>query len=251
MNTIPRLPMDAAENLPWLTAEQMAEVDRAMVEDLGILLLQMMELAGSHLAQLARERFLGGDARARSVVVLSGTGGNGGGALTCARRLAAWGAKVSVQLSERREAFVKVPGHQLGILEEMGLPIHHDADALPEAPPMLIIDGIIGYSLRGNPRGASAELIRWANAMPAPVLSLDVPSGLDATTGAASDPTIEAAATMTLALPKCGLREEPTCRLAGELYLADIGVPPQLYARPPLGLAIPEVFARCDLLRLR
>jgi len=125
------------------------------------------------------------------------------------------------------------------------------ADAPPEAPPTLVIDGIIGYSLSGNPRGASAELIRWANAMPAPALSLDIPSGLGATTGAASDSTIEAAATMTLALPKCGLREEPACRPAGELYLADIGVPPQLYERPPLGLAIPEVFARCDLLRLR
>jgi len=57
LNTIPRLPTEAAENLPWLTAEQMIEVDRAMVEDLGILLLQMMELAGPHLAQLARNLF--------------------------------------------------------------------------------------------------------------------------------------------------------------------------------------------------
>jgi NAD(P)H-hydrate epimerase len=57
LNTIPGLPTEAAENLPWLTAEQMVEVDRAMVEGFGILLLQMMELAGRHLAQLARHLF--------------------------------------------------------------------------------------------------------------------------------------------------------------------------------------------------
>ena len=81
--TIPKYP----HSVPYLTTEQMIEVDRAMMEDFKIELIQMMENAGRNLAHLARERFLEGDPRSRKVVVLAGTGGNGGGALVCARRL--------------------------------------------------------------------------------------------------------------------------------------------------------------------
>jgi NAD(P)H-hydrate epimerase len=86
--------------------------------------------------------------------------------------------------------------------------------------------------------------------MAAPTLALDLPSGLDATTGGAGDPTIEAVATMTLALPKEGLRAEGTDQFVGELYLADIGVPRLLYTRPPLNLEAPDVFAASDRVRL-
>jgi NAD(P)H-hydrate epimerase len=116
--------------------------------------------------------------------------------------------------------------------------------------PDLIIDGVIGYSLRGAPRDGAARLITWANQAAAPVLALDVPSGLDGTTGAPADPTIEAAATMTLALPKRGLMAVGARPYVGELYLADIGVPPALYARAPLGLEVPLAFAASDLVRL-
>ena len=74
--TFPRAPA----SLPWLTTAQMIEVDRIMIDDLGIGLAQMMESAGRDLAQLTRVRFLGGDPRGRRVVVLAGPGGNGGGA---------------------------------------------------------------------------------------------------------------------------------------------------------------------------
>ncbi len=73
--------------IPYLTTEQMIEVDRAMIEDFGIELLQMMENAGRALAHLARARFLGDDPLDKRVIVMAGTGGNGGGALVCARRL--------------------------------------------------------------------------------------------------------------------------------------------------------------------
>jgi hypothetical protein len=112
MHSIPGLSPEA-ESIPWLTTEQMVEVDRAMVEDFRVLLLQMMEHAGRHLAHLARERFLSGDARGREVVVLAGPGGNGGGALVCARRLAAWGARVVVAVTADDERFAEVPRHQL------------------------------------------------------------------------------------------------------------------------------------------
>ena len=79
-----------------LTTSQMIEVDRAMIEDYHIDLIQMMENAGRNLAHLARERFLHGDPRGQKVVVLAGTGGNGGGALVCARRLHNYGADARV-----------------------------------------------------------------------------------------------------------------------------------------------------------
>ena len=75
------------DELPYLTVRQMIEVDKAMVEDFRINLVRMMENAGRGLAHLTRARFLGGDPRGKKVVVLAGTGGNGGGALVCAREL--------------------------------------------------------------------------------------------------------------------------------------------------------------------
>ena len=65
-----------ADDIPYLSTEQMVEVDRAMIEDFGIDLVRMMENAGCNLAHLARERFLDGDPRGKTVVVLAGTGGN-------------------------------------------------------------------------------------------------------------------------------------------------------------------------------
>ena len=192
--------------VPWLTTEQMVEVDRAMIEDLGIELIQMMENAGRGLAHLARVRFLDHDPINTRVAVLAGPGGNGGGALVCARRLVGWGAKVEVVLSRPDEEFAPVSGHQLAILQKMDVTCSVAGD--PDAPRSagLVIDGLIGYSLRGAPRGAAADLIRWANLQGSPVLSLDVPSGVDAGSGDVCDPAVRAAATLTLALPKTGLR---------------------------------------------
>jgi NAD(P)H-hydrate epimerase len=119
------------------------------------------------------------------------------------------------------------------------------------ATPDLIVDGVIGYSLKGAPRGTAADLIRWANLQDAPILALDAPSGVDATTGAVFDPAIKAAATMTVALPKEGLRAPGVEEQVGELYLADISVPPALYAEPTLGLEVGYLFAQSDIIRLR
>ena len=236
--------------VPFISTDQMREVDRAMIEDYGILLIQMMENAGRELAHLARSRFLSGDPRGRSVTVLAGTGGNGGGGLVCARRLHNWGARVQVWLSASLSKLAEVPRHQLTIVEHMGVPINVAGDD-PDLPPAdLIIDAIIGYSLSGAPRGTPAALIRAANDHSAPVLALDAPSGVDTTTGTVYDPAVRAAATLTLALPKEGLRGDSARERAGELYLADISVPPGLYSRPPLGLEVGPVFAKDDIVRL-
>lgn len=226
--------------LPTLTTAQMIEVDRAMIEDYQIELLQMMENAGRNLAHLARRK-LNGDPRGKTVVVLAGTGGNGGGGLVAARRLHNWGANVLVALTG---ALKGVPAHQADILQRMGIPLVESA-ALPSACD-LILDALIGYSLSGSPRGAAATLIEWANRQPAPILALDLPSGLDSTTGQAFAPVIRAAATLTLALPKTGLLQPAAAPYVGELFLADISVPPELYAR--MGISVPPLFAESDII---
>lgn len=241
------------ESLPAITTPQMIEVDRAMVEDYHIDLIQMMENAGRSLAHLARERFLRGDPRGQKVVVLAGTGGNGGGALVCARRLHNYGADVRVFVTRPSDEFTAVPGHQLDIVRRMGIPVilADELDKDDGNTAVLIIDGVIGYSLRGSPRGAAAGLIRWANRQAAPILALDAPSGLDTTTGTVFEPAIRAAATMTLALPKVGLLGETAVPYVGELYLADISVPPALYASPVLQLVVGPIFAAGDIVRVR
>jgi NAD(P)H-hydrate epimerase len=220
--------------VPAVTADQMREVDRAMTEDLHIELVQMMENAGRNLAELAITRF-----SPVSVVVLAGTGGNGGGGLVAARHLANRGRTVQVVLSEP-DHLSPVPAHQLDILTSMGVAIER-----PATPADLVIDALIGYSLRGDPTGRAAEMIDWANRQAAPVLALDTPSGLDVTTGSAGSPTIQAQATLTLALPKVGLLGTQS---VGELYLADISVPAVVYQR--MGITVPELFAESSVLRM-
>lgn len=240
----------ARDEVPWLTRAQMVEVDRLMVEDYRIGLMQMMENAGRHLAILARWRFLNGDPRDCSVVVLAGSGGNGGGVLVCARHLANWGARVRVCLTKPSTALSGVPRRQLEGLVSMGLPIAQGAaDVEAEDTPDLVVDGLIGYSLSGAPQGVAADLIRWAGVQAGPVLALDVPSGVDVDTGEALPPTIRATATMTLALPKVGLQRSEATPYVGELYLADISVPPGLYAGVGVDVG-PDLFARYGILHL-
>ena len=136
--------------VPRLTTEQMVEVDRAMIEDFGIDLPRMMENAGRNLAHLARERFLDGDADGKRIAVLAGSGGNGGGALVAARRLHGYGAEVQVTLARRSEEMTPVAAQQLAMVKEIGI------DVVVGLPPGdafdLVLDGLIGYSLKGAPR---------------------------------------------------------------------------------------------------
>ena len=133
----------------------------------------------------------------------------------------------------------------------MALAIQQQQRETPPRPVVdLIIDGIIGYSLAGAPRGGAAKLIRWANQQNVPILSLDVPSGIDPNTGETFEPAIRATATMTLALPKSGLATAAARDAVGELYLADIGVPPGLYSEPSLNLSVGALFAEADVIRL-
>jgi len=232
--------------VPAVTTDQMREVDRIMVEELGISLVQMMENAGRSLAVVARD-MLGGTVRGRRVLVLAGRGNNGGGGLAAARRLAVWGAQVSVVLSDAPERFAGVPQQQLRALQAMGVPVQASPVAkLPEAD--LILDALLGYGLDGPPRGEYATLIRQANASCVRILANDTPSGLDTTTGRPLEPAIRATVTLTLALPKTGLLQPGAARWVGELMVADISVPPSVYRR--VGVDPGELFAHGDIERI-
>jgi NAD(P)H-hydrate epimerase len=233
--------------VPSVTVNQMRQVDRLMTQEVGISLLQMMENAGRCLATHARQ-MLGGDARGRQVVVMAGRGGNGGGGVAAARRLFGWGAAVTVVLAQSRDEMHGIPREQLTIIEWIGIPVRAVADGITDlfTGADLVIDALIGYSLQGAPSGPVASLIRAANAAGRPVLALDLPSGLDGDSGEASDPTIRASETLTLALPKHGLRAPGARPWVGQLHLADISVPEKVYRR--LGLTVGPIFAESDII---
>ncbi|MGD9856616.1 MAG: NAD(P)H-hydrate epimerase [Thermomicrobiales bacterium] len=234
--------------IPSVSADQMSMIDDIMINDIGVSLLQMMELAGGNLAHLARVRFLDGDPQSKHVAVLAGTGGNGGGGLVAARRLHGWCANVEVWLSKPAEQYLGVPAHQLRALQRLNIPIHGPDEPMSLGEPELIIDALIGYRLKGDPSTSIQGLIDAANDRGVPVLSLDLPSGLDATDGHISTSCIRATATLTLALPKSGLWKNGAHDVTGELYVADIGVPESAYAR--IGIAPGPIFARKEILRI-
>ena len=233
--------------VPTLTTEQMKEVDRLMIEAYRIELLQMMENAGRNLALLAK-RMLDDDLDARPIVVLAGRGANGGGGLVAARHLLNWGAWVQVLCSYPPDGYKGVPLHQLTILQQMGAPLAWAEEGWELPPCDLVIDAVIGYGLRGDPRGRARNLIELANASLAPILSLDTPSGIDTAGGRVFTPHVQAAATLTLALPKTGFLAPEARAACGDLFLADISVPPALYER--LGLDVPPLFAHDTILPL-
>ncbi|MFK7803922.1 MAG: NAD(P)H-hydrate epimerase [Anaerolineae bacterium] len=239
------------ENVPFVDTNQMIEVDRAMIEDYHIELIQMMENAGRNLAHLARGRFLDGDPSGKKIVVMAGTGGNGGGGMVAARRLHNYGAIVTVFVTAKDGRFTPIPAHQLDILRRMGVQIRPAIEISESVSADLIIDAVIGYSLKGTPRGNAKTMITWANAQKAPILALDAPSGIDTATGVVFDPAIKAAATLTLALPKKGFFVKNISEQIGELYLADISVPPELYANDQLNIEVGPIFAQSDIVRLR
>jgi NAD(P)H-hydrate epimerase len=227
----------------------MVEVDRVMVEDLGIDLLQMMENAGRNLARFTMETYITAG-RAEQVVVLAGSGGNGGGGLVATRRLAGWDVPVSVYPSRPKDRYKGVIAHQLEASTNVGVRI--ESEGLPPAgrDSIVVLDCLIGYSLAGAPRGRVAELIHWTHSSDAPVVSLDVPSGVDSTTGEVSDPAVIADATLTLALPKSGIVTEEAIGNVGELYVTDIAVPAALY-RTSFGLEVGDLFATTDIVRVQ
>jgi NAD(P)H-hydrate epimerase len=202
-----------AQAVPWVSVEQMREVDRIMVEELGISLVRMME--------------------------------NAGRGLVAARHLASAGARVAVALSAPAERFASVPAEQLAIARRLAIPILERIESLDE--PDLVIDALLGYGQRGDPHGDAAGLIRWSAGRR--VLALDVPSGLELASGQLRLPHVTAEATMTLAAPKRGLAAANAAEAIGRLFVADLSVPALVYER--LGLAYETPFTRRPIVELR
>ncbi len=215
-------PEITAGSVPWLTVDQMIEADRLAIEEFGIELLQMMEHAGSSLAELTHRLAPPGP-----ITVLAGGGNNGGGGLAAARHLVDRGRRVTVVMATENPG--KAPRHHLATLREMGI--------LPAPEPdddSVVVDALVGYGLTGPLRGRAADLARWTGGRF--VVSLDFPSG-NGHPGA-----VDAEATLTLALPKEGLRG------LDPLYLATLGLPPALWDR--MDVAIPALFGPGRILRI-
>ena len=194
----------------------MAEIDRVTIEDAGIVLMQMMENAGRALATVVRTEFT--TVRA---LVLAGSGGNGGGGLVAARHLINAGVDVTVALTATSDRLTPIPAHQLKAATWMGATLSPADDILWDRFDV-IIDAMVGYSLTAPLRGNALEFATQANARRTPVVSLDVPSGLSTANDEGGGAVVNADATVTLCLPKQGLRRRPE---VGRLFLADISVP--------------------------
>ena len=114
---------------------------------------------------------------------------------------------------------------------------------------MLVLDAIFGTGLNRPPEGAAAAWIEAVNASGRRVVAVDVPSGLEADTGRALTPTVRADVTVTLGLPKAGLLAGDGPAVAGEVWLADIGIPPEAYAM--VGATMPaHLFSMHDRVQL-
>lgn len=221
----------------------MAAVDQAIVAVCGLELLQVMETAGRAVAVVARLMQPGG-----SVAILCGSGGNGGDGLVCARYLAGWGFDVECWLTKDSGELRGLAAHQLQICEKIGIPIAGPGTPIDFTSVDLVVDAIFGFGLTAAPLGRAAELIEAANNSGAMILAVDLPSGVDSTSGTALFPTIVAEITITLGLPKQGLLVGDGPAQSGRVVVADIGIPTAAYAS--VGIAHTTIFDSAELITL-
>ena len=205
----------------------MADLDRKMIEQYHVDLLMMMENAGKTLA--VQSMRLLGSLTGRRILILAGKGNNGGGGLAAARHMHNWGAKIQIAMSSPQEESKETTRRQIRILEAMKTRTLEDRDLTGLGQVHLVVDALLGYNQKGDPRGRVAELVQRANESDAPILSLDIPTGLDPDKGIPNSPCIRATQTLTLAFPKTGLLRPEAKPYVGKLFLADISVPREVY----------------------
>ncbi|RIK39942.1 MAG: hypothetical protein DCC55_16580 [Chloroflexi bacterium] len=222
--------------MPIVPSDQLRTFHHLLATEYGVTPGQIAEYAGRNLAWLAR-MWLEDDLADRPVVVLAGRGHNGAGGLAAARQLLDWSAWVQIVLSHPPGGYQGVAAEQLATLQAVSAPLAWAEEGWELPPADLVIDALIGCGLHGEPGGRVRDLIQLANSSLAPVLSLESPTGLALATGELCDLHVRAAATLALGLPGAALVQEPGRSACGELYLADIGAPPGLYAQ--LGLSAP------------
>lgn len=213
-----------------LTAAQMREADRRTVEDVGLPSIVLMENAGRQVVAAIERAFE--DAPVLRFAVLCGRGQNGGDGFVVARCLHERGRDVTVYLVGRE---VDVRGDariNLRVLSHLSIEVVEVADATAwelHAPEVLgadiVVDAILGTGLAGPVTGLVASIVDDLNASGTPVVSVDLPSGLDASSASVTGPAIQATLTVALGAPKLPLVLPPAEEHAGTVYLADIGIP--------------------------
>ncbi len=212
-----------------LDRDSVRAVDRAAIEEFAIPGIVLMENAARGLAAEALS-MLDGLVADAEVVIVCGSGNNGGDGYALARHLHNAGARpVLVALGEPRSGTDAAANR--AICEHMGLRIKA-ADALAEhAGCRLIVDALFGTGLDRPVTGEPAEVIDWMNQSGRPVLAADVPSGIDCNTGKPLGLAVRATATVTFVAMKPGFLEPEGRTYAGRVSVADIGAPAELVAR--------------------
>lgn len=218
--------MQQARGFVYVTAEEMRIIDEAAIERYGIDVLSLMENAGTAAAHLAK-LMMGGSVIGKRIACLTGKGNNGGDGLVASRHLHNWGAALTVVLGSGKETLGDVGARRLDSIRAMGIPVLDAAADLTGFD--LLLDALLGYNSKGAPREPLADLIRKANESRVPIMAIDIPSGLDPTTGTPNDPCVVARATLTLALPKTGFLNPASRKFVGDLYLGDVSVPMEVY----------------------
>ncbi|TDF99746.1 NAD(P)H-hydrate dehydratase [Paenibacillus piri] len=211
-----------------VNADEMRKLDRHTIDQIGIPALVLMENAGRATAEEAAAY---DGRRLRRFAVLAGKGNNGADGAVAARHLLEAGCTAELIYADDPAALQSEAAQQRDIAGKLGIPIiRYAAGHIMWHRYDGIIDALLGTGSRGVPRGDYAGLIREANASGLPVIALDIPSGLDADTGEAYEPCIQADVTVALAFTKCGLEQEPGARLAGRVVVRPIGIPAGLAA---------------------
>jgi hydroxyethylthiazole kinase-like uncharacterized protein yjeF len=225
----------SSSDLPVLNSRQVKEVDALAQERFGISVDWLMEAAGWQVARFCPS----------ATAVVCGVGNNAGDGLAAARHLHRWGKLAGVfciDIARLQGAAAR----ELVALRRIGVAVSSD---LRLDGAVAVVDAIFGTGLSRRPEGAFATWIEAVNSSQKQVIAVDVPSGLDADTGVAYSPTVQAQTTVTLGLPKPGLLAGDGPRLAGDVWVADIGVPFEAYAL--LGVHVStDLFATGDRVRL-
>jgi NAD(P)H-hydrate epimerase len=221
-----------AEFPRYVTPDEMKRIDRFAIETVGIPGVVLMENAGRAVFDAAYETLAGKDAYA---LVFCGRGNNGGDGFVVARHLINNDVETHVFLVG---ALSRIKGDariNLRILQRMGVPIDRvTRKALPELRQRMrrcgiIIDALLGTGLSGEVAGLYREVITLINGAGCPVLSVDIPSGLDGDTGKPLGISVVANQTVTFQLPKKGFENPLARNYTGYLKVVDIGIPLHLY----------------------
>ena len=214
-------------------SEDMRQIDRLAAEEYGLPELLLMESAGHRAAQ-AMEHLLG-SVSGKTICVLAGSGNNGGDAFAAARYLSNMGAKIKIFLTCEPAHLKTASSRMKKASDKMGLEVHgleEDRDwnrlhlALKFADG--ILDGILGTGFNGELKKKVLRLIEEVNEAGAKVLSIDIPSGVEADSGKVSTVAVMADMTLTLGLPKVGHLLSPGAEMTGQLIVDDIGIPKNL-----------------------